>query len=170
MRGALVISAVTLAMLLLASSALADIHAVAKPETQTVPINGTAADFDGSDSYTEDPPCPVTDWAWDFDGDGEDDYSESQYDRWGDGLTTYVYDQAGIFTCRLTVRDNMEREDIDTQEVKVRLTVTSGRLTGRRQSPLHGPINTLDSSGTVIQTMTVKDKNVVSVTIKVVPD
>ena len=57
-------------MLLLASSALADIHAVAEPETQTVAINGSAAEFDGSDSYAEDPPCPVTDWAWDFDGGG----------------------------------------------------------------------------------------------------
>ena len=28
-------------------------------------INGTAAEFDGSDSYTDEPP-PVTDWAWDF--------------------------------------------------------------------------------------------------------
>ena len=48
---------------------------MAAPETQTVAINGTAAQFDGSDSYTDEE-MPITDWAWDFDGDGEDDYSE----------------------------------------------------------------------------------------------
>ena len=47
----------------LASSAFADIHAVAAPSTQTVAINGTAAQFDGSDSYTDEE-MPVTDWAW----------------------------------------------------------------------------------------------------------
>ena len=62
-----------LGVLLLGSAASADLFAVAKPTTRTVPINGTAASFDGSDSYAEEPPCPVTDWAWDFDGDGPDD-------------------------------------------------------------------------------------------------
>jgi len=77
--------------------AWADVFAVAKPTTQTVAINGTAASFDGSDSYTDEE-MPITDWAWDFDGDGTDDYTENYNDQWGDGLTTHVYDQAGIFT------------------------------------------------------------------------
>lgn len=94
-------------VLVLSLPALADVHAVAKPTTQTAPINGTAAEFDGSDSYTDEPP-PVNYWAWDFDGDGNDDYSESEYDPWGDGLTTYVYTKAGIFTACLSVRDRIE--------------------------------------------------------------
>ena len=72
-------------VLLSGSAARADIHAVAKPETQTVPINGTAAQFDGSDSYTDEP-LPVSYWAWDFDGDGNDDYSENYLEQGGDGL------------------------------------------------------------------------------------
>jgi len=74
-----------------------------------VAINGTAAQFDGSDSYTDEE-MPITDWAWDFDGDGEDDYSENWEDPGGsgDGLTTYVYDKAGIFTACLSVRDGIE--------------------------------------------------------------
>jgi len=51
-----------------------------------VAINGTAAEFDGSDSYTDEE-FRITDWAWDFDpstvlrvvrvsnhGDGNEDY------------------------------------------------------------------------------------------------
>ncbi len=86
MRRALVVCAGVLGVLLSGSAASADLFAVAKPETQTVAINGTAAEFDGSDSYDEDPRCEVAEWAWDFDGDGNDDYSESEYDPWGDGL------------------------------------------------------------------------------------
>ncbi len=131
MRRALVVCTAVLGVLLLGSAASADVFAVAKPETQTVAINGAAAQFDGSDSYAEDPPCPVTDWAWDFDGDGEDDHTENWNDRWGGaGFTTYVYEKAGIFTCRLTVTDEIERQDTDTQEVKVRLEVSSGEING----------------------------------------
>jgi len=49
---------------LAAGPAFGDVRAVAAPGTHTVPINGTAAEFDGSDSYAEAPPCPVTDWSW----------------------------------------------------------------------------------------------------------
>ncbi len=129
MRRALVVCAGVLGVLLLGSAASADVFAVAKPETQTVAINGAAAEFDGSDSYTDEE-MPITDWAWDFDGDGNDDYTEHYFDPWGDGLTTYVYTKAGIFTCRLTVTDPIERQDTDTQEVKVRLEVTSGEING----------------------------------------
>jgi RHS repeat-associated protein len=108
---------------------MADIHAVAAPSSQTVAINGSAAQFDGSGSYSDDPP-PVNYWAWDFDGDGTDDYSEDEYVQWGDGKTTYVYPKAGIFTVRLTAKNNAQQSDTDTQEVKVRLQVSSGEVTG----------------------------------------
>jgi len=45
---------------------MADVFAVAEPETQTAAINGSAAEFDGSGSYCEDPPCPIYYWTWDF--------------------------------------------------------------------------------------------------------
>jgi hypothetical protein len=78
-------------------TASASAHAVASPDTQTVPLNGTAAEFDGSGSYSDE--GSIYYWAWDFDGDGNDDYSENYNDPWGDGLTTYVYPKAGIFSC-----------------------------------------------------------------------
>ena len=61
-RRALVVCAGVLGVLLLGSATSADVFAVAKPETQTVAINGTAAQFDGSDSYTDEQ-VRITDWA-----------------------------------------------------------------------------------------------------------
>ena len=40
------------------------------------------------------------------------------------------YDEAGIFTAKLTVIDAIERTDDDTQEVKVRLTVATAGVSG----------------------------------------
>jgi len=66
MRAALLGSCSWCASQALTSPALADVFAVAEPETQTVAINGGAAEFEGSGSCAEDPPCPVAIWAWDF--------------------------------------------------------------------------------------------------------
>ena len=76
----LVVCAGVLRVLLLSSAALGDMHAVAKPETQTVAINGTAAELDGSDSYTDEE-MPISDWAWDFDGDGGTRYDSNGQER-----------------------------------------------------------------------------------------
>ena len=126
-RGGLLLCGPMLCLLVLSVPALGSVYAVAAPETQTVALNGAAAEFDGSGSYAA-PPPPVNYWAWDFDGDGTDDYSEYAYQ--GDGLTTYVYAKAGIFTVRLTAKNSAQQSGTDTQEVKVRLQVSSGELTG----------------------------------------
>lgn len=77
---------------------------VVAPAEQTVNV-GKSASVDGSDSY--DYETSIAEYKSDFDGDGEDDYSEYS-GPYGDGITTHVYEEAGILTVKLTVIDANE--------------------------------------------------------------
>ena len=87
---------------------------IAKPSTQTVPLNGTAATLNGSGSYATNPPVPITQWSWDFESDGTYDYTETDLGG-GNGIAYKVYDKGGIFTVTLKATDTLNRYDTDTE-------------------------------------------------------
>ena len=130
MKSALWLGVLGCFVLFLGSSTYGGVTAVAAPSTQTVPLNGTYATLNGSGSYATNPPVPITQWSWDFESDGTYDYTETTLGG-GDGIAYKVYDKGGIFTVTLKATDSISRYDTDTQEVKVRLAVSSGELTGK---------------------------------------
>jgi len=85
--------------------------------TSTTEIfTGEGVSFDGSDSY--DPDGYITQYLWDFNGDGV--YGDS-YD--GDPETpTHIYDEPGNFNAKLKVRDNSTGSAI-SQKVAIHVTL-----------------------------------------------
>ncbi len=81
---------------------------------------GVALEFDGSGSRAGSPADAITEYRWDFDGDGQDDFVASQAQgNLADGQRpSHTYDRHGAVVARLTVCD----EDNCTQ-VEVRVAV-----------------------------------------------
>lgn len=70
----------------------------------------SAVDFDGSNSF--DPDDDITDYLWDFDNDGAFDDATGPNAQW-------TFNQPGVFTVALLVRDSLECEDIDYTTVDI---------------------------------------------------
>lgn len=70
----------------------------------TVAMNGTGEDFDGT----------ISEYAWDFNGDGIYDHNSP-----ADGITGETYSQPGLYNAKLRVTDDQGAWDVDTLAVQV---------------------------------------------------
>ncbi|MFH2000628.1 MAG: PKD domain-containing protein, partial [Planctomycetota bacterium] len=73
------------------------------------PVVNQEVTFDASPSWTLDP--PITNYAWDFNGDGTDD-------KWGE-VVTWTYTQAGPYNVKLWIRDSTGKTDVEWKEIQV---------------------------------------------------
>jgi len=84
--------------------------AIAGPDTSiepggTVQFSGAGTDEDGS----------IVEYEWDFDGDGVYEWSSNE-----NGLTTFIFNNAGIYTATLRVIDNDGNTATDSLSVTVK--------------------------------------------------
>ena len=85
----------------------------------------------------------ISDWSWDFDGDGTEDASEQH--------PTHVYNQPGVYTVSLTVRDSVS-SDIKTRTDYIVVSGSSSGATvagnvtdATNGEPVAGAIVSIDS-------------------------
>jgi PKD repeat protein/thiol-disulfide isomerase/thioredoxin len=85
--------------------------------TATEILKGESISFDASESW--DPDGYVTEYQWDFNGDG---FYNDPYDSGTADKPTKIFNNAGIFNVRVKVRDNVSSSNIsDPVEVTVTL-------------------------------------------------
>ncbi|MEH1167415.1 ThuA domain-containing protein [Micromonospora sp. CPCC 205539] len=109
------------------------------------PTNGRAplaVQFSSAGSADPDPGNTIT-YAWDFDGNGSTDSTAAN--------PTYTYTANGVFTARLTVRDNTGRSAFANVPITVGNTAPTVRITG----PPNGGM--LEFGQQVAYTVTVTD-------------
>ena len=110
-----------------------NVHAVAKPESQTISVGGTA-NFNASESYVE--TGSIVSYEWDF-GDGTN----------GSGVTTsHTYATEDIYTVKLTVTDDAGRKGTDFVTVYVIGDVPTADADGPYVGDEGWPV-TFDGSG-----------------------
>ena len=78
---------------------------------QLLAVVGVEAAFDGSG---EDPDGFITTYEWDFDGDGDYDWTSSQ-----ERTAYWTYTRSGLYIAELSVTDNEGATDTDTRRVSV---------------------------------------------------
>lgn len=81
-----------------APTALAEVHPLQAQAEQVISFDGTGTDPDGE----------VVLYEWDFDGDGEYEWSSTET-----GKTTHAYQENGLFTPSFRVTDNTYQQHID---------------------------------------------------------
>ena len=85
------------------------IQATAGPDIVT--YIGVETQFKGIGSSPE---SEIARYAWDFDGDGKDDYESEK-----SGSTTFVFEEPGVYYARFTIWDRHSVMDIDKIRVRV---------------------------------------------------